>query len=68
MKSKQQKMPSSMQITAKGEALIAAIETGLLPEIEKDGVRGYDDELFSRFWHEFVARMQMWHDWPYGSR
>ena len=38
------------RISLKGLALIAAIETGLLPEIERDGELGYDDELFGRFW------------------
>lgn len=41
------------RITLKGIALVAAIETGLLPEIEKDGKRGYDNELFNRFWDEY---------------
>lgn len=40
----------SYRISLKGLALVAAIETGLLPEIEKDGELGYDDELFGRFW------------------
>lgn len=48
-----QSMPGNtqdMKLSLKGCALIAAVESGLLPEIERDGVTGYDDELFSRFW------------------
>lgn len=43
-------MAQHMKLSLKGLALIAAVETGLLPEIERDGETGYDDELFSRFW------------------
>lgn len=48
-----EKKKASHRITLKGLALIAAIETGLLPEIEKDGQRGYDEELFGRFWAKY---------------
>lgn len=39
-----------MRLSLKGCALIAAVESGLLPEIERDGQVGYDDVLFNRFW------------------
>ena len=47
-----------VRLTHKGLALIAAIETGLLPEIERDGIIGYDDELFSRFWNKYNALVE----------
>lgn len=48
----------SFRPTAKGLALVAAIETGLLPEIEQDGETGYDDELFQRFWTMFQSQLR----------
>ena len=39
-----------MRLSLKGCALIAAVESGLLPEIERDGQVGYDEVLFNRFW------------------
>lgn len=47
-----------MKLTLKGLALIAAIETGLLPEIERDGVVGYDTDLFNRFWDAFSKSVE----------
>ena len=38
------------RLSAKGAAFIAAVESGLLPEICVNGERGYDGELFERFW------------------
>ena len=37
------------KLSPKGKALLAAIDTGLLPETEK----GWDDEPFNRFWYRF---------------
>lgn len=39
-----------MRLSLKGCALIAAVESGLLPEIERDVQVGYDEVLFNRFW------------------
>lgn len=44
------KLPAAFQMSAYGEGLIAAIQSGLLPHIERDGVGGYDDDLFRKFW------------------
>ncbi len=47
-----------MKLSLRGLALIAAIETGLLPEIERDGEAGYDDELFNRFWDAYSKSVE----------
>lgn len=52
------KATPNMKLTLKGLALIAAIETGLLPEIERDGVVGYDTDLFNRFWDAFSKSVE----------
>lgn len=39
-----------LRAALKGCALIAAVETGLLPEIERDGQTGYETDIFERFW------------------
>ena len=44
------KLPTSFKTSAYGEGLIAAVESGLLPHIERDGTGGYDDDLFRKFW------------------
>ena len=51
------KLRQNYRISPKGLALLAAVETGLLPEIEVDGVRGYDDVLFTRFWDCFMSKL-----------
>ncbi len=48
-----------MKLTLKGAALIAAIETGFLPEIEQDGAEGYDEALFNRFWDSYTEMAEM---------
>lgn len=50
------KMPTAYRLSAKAEGLIAAVESGLLPRIERDGVTGYDDELFGRFWDMLLEK------------
>ena len=40
---------TALKITLKGRAVIAAVDAGLLPEV--DG--GWDDTGFLRFWEEF---------------
>ena len=45
---------SRMVVSPKGLALIAAVETGLLPEV--DG--GWDDRAFERFWTRFTQELQ----------
>ena len=62
------KKQQAMKITLKGLALIAAIETGLLPEIERDGVVGYDEELFGRFWTKYTTLAQEQRQDPFGSK
>ncbi len=41
-------------LSLKGKAFIAAVETGLLPLVERNGKTGYDDELFDKFWKYFT--------------
>ena len=58
----------NMKLTLKGLALIAAIETGLLPEIERDGVVGYDTDLFNRFWDAFSKSVEKAPQAPFGKK
>ena len=39
-----------LRLSLKGCALIAAVETGLLPETEQDGQPSYNMKKFDEFW------------------
>lgn len=49
MNVKKQYSPT-LSLSLKGCALIAAVETGLLPETEQDGQPCYDTKKFDEFW------------------
>lgn len=49
MNVKKQYSPT-LSLSLKGCALIAAVETGLLPETEQDGQPCYDTKKFDKFW------------------
>lgn len=53
-------------ITLKGIALIAAVETGLLPEIEINGQQGYDTARFERFW-QYYNKLAEEHSKPFSK-
>ena len=57
-----------MRLSLKGCALIAAVETGILPEIERDGQVGYDDELFDRFWEMYNKLAEEQQSNPFQSK
>lgn len=42
-----------MKITEKGRAILAAIECGLIPEIDEK----YDVELFLKFWDLYMGKL-----------
>lgn len=50
-----------MRLSLKGCALIAAVDSGLLPEIERDGQVGYDEVLFNRFWYMYAELAEETH-------
>ena len=43
------------KFSLKGLALTAAVEIGLLPEIGRDSVVGYDEKLLDRFWAKYIT-------------
>lgn len=49
MNVKKQYSPT-LSLSLKGCALIAAVETGLLPETEQNGQACYDTKKFDEFW------------------
>ncbi len=58
MRSKKQRQTAeraAMRISLKGLAMLAAVDSGLLPEIEIDGKRGYNALLFNKFWAKFIT-------------
>ena len=44
-----------LRLSLKGCALIAAVETGLLPETEQDGQPSYNMKKFDEFWAMYTA-------------
>ena len=46
-------MQLKAMITSKGRALLAAIDAGLIQEVEG----GWDDEAFNRFWEAFTRNL-----------
>ena len=42
------------RIPVKGIAFLAAVESGILPEVEENGEHGYDCDLFEKFWSLFT--------------
>lgn len=42
-------------LSEKGIAILAAVDSGLMPKIKVGEVEGYDDELFLKFWEQFTA-------------
>ena len=42
-------------ISEKGIAILAAVQSGLMPEIKAGELKGYDDKLFLKFWDQFTA-------------
>lgn len=50
-----------MRLSLKGCALIAAVDSGLLPEIERDGQIFYDSVLFNRFWYMYAELAEETH-------
>lgn len=45
------KMKTDFRLTEKGIAIMAAVESGLLPKVEE----GWDDTVFLKFWELFCA-------------
>lgn len=42
-------------ISEKGIAILAAVQSGLVPKIKVGEVEGYDNELFLKFWDLFTT-------------
>lgn len=47
----------SFGASPKGQALIAAVDAGLLPKVVRGGEEGWDTEAFDRFWADFSRRV-----------
>ena len=52
---KRKKHTRSFFTTPKGIIISAAIESGLIPEVERDGIKGYDLTNFENFWWSFSS-------------